>query len=179
MSIYELMREPPAGVATGRGADGESLLLLHAPLQGAGGEARSAGGEAQSIAAVATTLTRYVPTEALAMYTAILPFLVSKTTALSKQDYTGRWIVVGVIAAVAIMYAAGRHRHERRATSEGIQWGVLARRCGVVLVAYAAWVCVVPGSPFNAFSWYTPATGAAIGILTAGVLGGLTYLFEP
>ena len=177
MSIYGLMREPPAGAAAGRGADGESLL--HAPLQGADGEARSIGGEAQNIAAVAITLTRYVPTEALALYTAILPFLVSKTTALSNQNYTGRWIVVGVIAAVAMMYAAGRHRHERGAASEGIQWGVLTRRCGVVLVAYAAWVCVVPGSPFNAFSWYTPATGAAIGILTAGVLGGLTYLFEP
>jgi uncharacterized membrane protein YozB (DUF420 family) len=167
VSIYRLMREetkPPA------------LAGIGAPLRGHEGERETKS--PKSPQDVADILTKYLPAEVVVLYTAILPFLVPKDTALNQQDFTSRWLVAAIVAVIALIYAVGLYRRGRRAAHKDFQWHVAVGKSATVLVAYVAWVCLVPGSPFNAFHWYTPSTGAVIGLLAGGALGALAVLFE-
>jgi len=127
---------------------------------------------------VASTLSKYIPSEAVALYVAVLPFLVPKNTALDQQHYGTRWVVAGAIALIAVIYAVGLYRKDRRAKTLTFLWQVAFWKSAAVLIAFTGWVCVVPGSPFNSFSWYSPSLGAVIGLVVGGLLGALAAAFE-
>lgn len=130
---------------------------------------------ASPIAAVATELTRYIPTEAIGVYTAFLPFLVKDGQPLTEQDFTARWILTAAVAALAVFYAVGVYRKEILKRGQSFHWPPL--RTATVLIAFVAWVMVIPGSPFQEFSWYSPSLGGAVGIFAVGVLGALSLWF--
>ena len=117
-----------------------------------------------SVTAVAATLSAYVPTEAIALYTSALAFLIPDDTPAPRQGYADRWILAGVVMILAVLYAVGIARREQKllGADVAVPWATVL----VVIVAFTAWVCVIPGSPFNAFEWYTPSRGAVIGMVT-------------
>jgi hypothetical protein len=119
-------------------------------------------------ARTAADLARFIPTEALALYTAILPFLVPKDTPLSEQDFTSRWVLAIGVGILAVLFAVGVYKKAVEARGQPFRWP--PRRTLTVVVAYAAWVCVIPGSPLNDFGWYTPSIGAIIGLVAATLL---------
>jgi hypothetical protein len=123
---------------------------------------------ASQVAAAATELSRYVPTEAIGLYTAILPFLVKDGTPLSEQTYTARWVLAGGVALIALLFAVGVYRKEVLKRGGSFRWPV--KRSLTVLFAFAAWVAVIPGSPFQDFSWFSPAIGGIIGLVAVAVL---------
>jgi uncharacterized membrane protein len=165
MSIYRLMRE-------------EATRAPKAPTSHWQEALRGRASKPKSAADAASILTKYLPSEVVVLYIAILPFLVPKDKALNHQHYGGRWAVAGVVALIAVIYALGVYRKDRRAKTASFEWHVAIGKSAAVLLAFAAWVCVVPGSPFNSLSWYTPSTGAVIGFLTGGALGALAVAFE-
>lgn len=141
------------------------------------GEGRAAAPDspANEVAAIATELTRYIPTEAVGLYTAALPFLVSNTIPLSDQHYTGRWILVGAVAFFAVLYAVGVFKNEIEKRGEHFRWP--PKRTVVILFSFVAWVMVIPGSPFEDFSWYTPSLGALVGLGATAALSLFTLWF--
>lgn len=164
MSIYSLMQDAARGGPNRR-------VSWHAPLQ-------SRASKPKTPQDVASILTKYLPTEIVALYIAILPFLVPKNEPLTHQNYAGRWAVASIVGGIGILYALGLYRREVRTRSSSFRWSVALGKSGTVLLAFAAWVCVVPGSPFNSISWYTPSVGAIIGLLVGSLLGALAILFE-
>lgn len=56
------------------------------------------------LSAVTEKLMRYIPTEAVALYTAILPFLVPKETPLNQQDFTSRWWLAAGVGIAAVLF---------------------------------------------------------------------------
>jgi hypothetical protein len=129
-------------------------------------------------AALGAELARYVPTEAVTLYTAILPFLVSEDEPLTDQDYTSRWVLAIGVGIFALIYAIGVYRREMK--GRGKTFKVPPRRTAVVAFAYAAWVFVLPGSPFSDFSWYSPTLGAIGGLVAAALIGlGVLWFGEP
>jgi hypothetical protein len=129
-------------------------------------------------AAIGAELARYVPTEAVTLYTAILPFLVSEDTPLADQDYTSRWVLAIGVGIFAVLYAVGVYRRE--ITARKAPFKVPPKRTAVVAFAYAAWVFVLPGSPFNDFGWYTPTIGAIGGLVAAALIAlGILWFGEP
>jgi hypothetical protein len=139
------------------------------------GRAATPDKPSSSLATVASELTRYIPTEAVATYTAILPFLVSDSSPLSEQNYTGRWILAGAVAVAAVLFAVGVYKSEIEARGKKFRWP--PKRTGVVLFAFVGWVFVIPGSPFASFGWYTPSIGAIGGIAANTVLALVTLWF--
>jgi hypothetical protein len=130
---------------------------------------RAAGDDLHGVpAAVAAELVRYVPTEAVALYTAILPFLVPEDAPLSSQDYTSRWYLAAGVAVAAVLFAVGVYRREVIARGGVFHWPV--RRTTTVVAAYAAWVFAIPGSPLNSFTWYSPPLGAIAGLVTGAAI---------
>src|SRR2546426_12560577 len=63
-------------------------------------------------ALIAAGLTRYIPTEAVALYTAILPFLVPKGTPLDKQDFTSRWWLAIGVGVAAVLFSIGIYKRQ-------------------------------------------------------------------
>jgi hypothetical protein len=129
---------------------------------------------APSASSVAETLARYIPSEALAVYSSVLAFLVADDKPLDEQPSGARWAVAAAVAVLAVLYSVGLHRRAMLAAGKHFAWPVA--KTLTVLVAFGAWVCVIPGSPMSTFSWYSPATGAIVGILVNALLGA-TALF--
>ena len=166
MSIAALMNEAAAEATRAERAPREvSRVQAH--------RRRAADSMSQTnVGSIAGDLSRYLPTEAVALYTGVLPFLVPKSKALSHQDYTSRyWLAIGV-GVFAILYAVGLYRREVRARGGEFHWP--PKKTVTVVVAYVAWVCVIPGSPLGSLSWYTPAIGAVIGIVASAGIGLFT-----
>lgn len=173
MSIVALMqdaavaRDPSKNVGRGR----------KAALKKAGVDRRSDAPEtpASPFAAVATELTRYIPVEAIGLYTAILPFLVNDGKPLTEQDFTARWVLTFGVALLGVLFAVGVYRKEMKKRDQAFRWP--PKRTITVLAAFAAWVMVIPGSPFQDFSWYSPTIGGIAGLVTVAVLGLFSLWF--
>jgi len=141
-----------------------------------GGEERPASAEqpALPMASIATELTRYIPTEAVGVYIAALPFLLGSAP-LGDDTYTDRWILAGVVAVLAILFGVGVFRAQVQRRGERFRWP--PKRTAIILFAFTAWVILIPGSPFAEFSWYTPARGAVIGLVASAILAVYTLWF--
>jgi thiosulfate reductase cytochrome b subunit len=130
----------------------------------------------------ATDLARYVPTEAIALYIAILSGAFGALTLpAGKQadqlDYSSRWhfyfIMLAVTAALVwLIYAAKTRAHDRRRRDVPIF------EMAVAVVAMAAWAAALPDTPFADFRWYggwfsaiTLATTTALLPLIAAAFG--------
>lgn len=146
--------------------EGESAPLAGPP----------AGAAQDASTGVAATLAAYVPTEAVALYTTALAFLVPAHPSAQPQHYDRRWVLAIVVAVLAVLYAVGTVRREQRRARRPfvMPWSKVV----VVIVAFAAWVCVIPGSPFNSFGWYSPPLGAVIGMVTQSALGAAGLFFD-
>lgn len=81
------------------------------------------------------------------------------------------------MARLAVFYAVGLARREqpRRSRRATVPWAKIL----VVLIAFTAWVCVIPGSPFNSMDWYTPARGAVVGMFIQAALGVSALFRDP
>ena len=140
---------------------------------------RKPAGNQTGAAAVASELLTYLPTEAVALYTGILPFLLPKASKTASQpSYTGRWILAGGVAVAAVLWGVGIFRREVLARKQTFRWPI--RRTAIILIAYTGWVFVIPGSPCNAFGWYSPSLGAIIGIAANALIGlGILWFGPP
>jgi hypothetical protein len=173
MSIVALMQDaaeandPNTNVTRGR----------KATLKAGRGDRRADAPEppASPFAAVATELTRYIPTEAIGLYTVILPFMVSEGKPLTEQNFTGRWLLSLGVAILALLFAVGVYRKEVKSRGQEFHWP--PKRTITVLVAFVAWVMVIPGSPFQDFSWFSPVIGGIVGFATVAVLGLFSLWF--
>jgi Zn-dependent protease len=167
MSIVALMQD--GAVAESRLPNARRKRGRRAEISGQGDHRADAPDPpASQVAAATTELARYIPTEAIGLYTAILPFLVKEGTPLSDQTYMGRWVLAIGVAVIAVLFAVGVYRKEVLKREGTFRWPI--KRTSVVLVAFAAWVAVIPGSPFQDFSWYTPAIGGIIGLVAVAAL---------
>lgn len=167
MSIVAFMQD--GAVAHSRVPKARRLRGRKAELVGQGDRRPAAPDPpASQVAAAATELSRYIPTEAIGLYTAILPFLVKDGTPLSEQSYTARWILAGGVAVIALLFAVGVYRKEVLKRGGSFRWPI--KRTLTVLFAFAAWVAVIPGSPFQDFSWFSPAIGGIIGLVAVAAL---------
>jgi hypothetical protein len=122
-------------------------------------------------------LTRYIPTEAIALYVAVLPFLVPKDVALVDQDFTSRWCLAIGVCGAAVLFAVGVYRRDVFSRGEDFRWPL--RKTIIVGLAYWAWVFAIPASPLNAFDWYSPSLGAIVGIVTSAVIALFELWFGP
>jgi hypothetical protein len=166
MSIARTMQRAArhSAVSTATGSAAEKLRSRRRATAEAGADEPPAS----RAASIASELTTYIPAEAVALYTGVLPFLISNEKPLQAQDTTGRWILAGAVAALAVAWAAGVYRQELRARGKKFRFPL--GRTALMLIAYAAWIVVVPGSPFNAFDWYTPAAGAIAGLVAISLI---------
>lgn len=110
----------------------------------------------------ANELARWIPTEAVALYTAILagafgPLSVPAGKALKDLNFSSRWLfyfamLAATAALVWLIYAA--KTRETPAKSPGKRRNVPVFEMGMAVAAMAAWAAALPDSPFATFDWY-------------------------
>ncbi|HEX2084991.1 MAG TPA: hypothetical protein VHF89_04860 [Solirubrobacteraceae bacterium] len=125
---------------------------------------------------VAAALASRIPAEAIAVYTGVLAFLVKDDEPLNEQGYGKVWALAAVVAVLAVMYGVGVYRQKLKAANKPFKFPVW--RAVNILIAFAAWVCVIPGSPLQEFDWYSPDVGAIIAIVTNAFLGALALFID-
>jgi cytochrome bd-type quinol oxidase subunit 2 len=106
----------------------------------------------------ATDVARYVPTEAIGLYIAILTgafgaLRLPPNKRLDQLDYSSRWhfylIMLAVTAGLVwLIYAAKTRAHDRRRRD------VPVFEMAVAVIAMAAWAAALPDTPFADFHWY-------------------------
>jgi hypothetical protein len=110
----------------------------------------------------ANELARWVPTEAIALYAAILagafgPLSVPAGKALEDLNFSSRWhfyfVMLGVSAALVWLIYAAKIR-ETPAKSPGKRANVPIFEMAMAVAAMAAWAAALPDTPFATFDWY-------------------------
>jgi hypothetical protein len=109
----------------------------------------------------ATELARYIPTEAIGLYLAILgafaPLVATVGKPIDMLDFTSRWRFYTIMLAVTaglvwLIYAA--KQAETPAKQRGKRFNIPIFEMAVAVVAMAAWTAALPDSPFEDFHWY-------------------------
>jgi hypothetical protein len=110
----------------------------------------------------ASELARYIPTEALGLYIAILASAFAHLNTpvgptLDMLNFSSRWhfyffMLLATAALVWLVYAA--KQRETPAKQPGKRYNVPLLEMAVAVTAMAAWGAALPDSPFADFSWY-------------------------
>lgn len=110
-------------------------------------------------------LTRYIPTEAITLYVALLGVI----GATSASD-GGRWVAFAIFAvatpAMAWIDWKIRVRHTRDG-DRSLTRPLLGFNLGAATVAFAAWAFSLPASPFSQFGWYDPKWGGFVALVVS------------
>lgn len=106
----------------------------------------------------ASDVARYIPTEAIGLYIAILAGAFAKLTPKPPKkfyqlDFSGRWhfyfAMLAITAALVwLVYAAKTRSQDRRRRDVPVFEMVIA------VFAMAAWAAALPDSPWADFKWY-------------------------
>ena len=121
-------------------------------------------------------VTQWVPTEAVGLYVAFLGLF-------SPSGSAGRWIMFGVGISFTVLFLAlnsalvhkravdsWRKEGEKGQRPPGIAAWRLAVLLTICLVAFVAWACALPATPF--LDWWSDATlvgGGAVLVLAAAL----------
>ncbi len=141
----------------------------------------------------ASDVARYIPTEAIAIYIAILvgafgPLKLVAGMKASDLDYSSRWhfffIMLGVtVALVWLIYAA--KTRETPAKDPDKRYNIPVFEMAIAAVALAAWAAALPDTPFADFHWYggwfaptVLATATALLPLIAAAAGRTAPTYE-
>lgn len=158
-----------------------------------GGGVRSDDPERQAIFGAATTpdggvvptvapkpleeLARYIPTEAVTMYLALLGVV-----GVASGGFTGRWIAFAIFAiATPLMVWVDWEIKVRSAV--GVDRGKTRRflifNAVAAMLAFAALGFALPASPFSQFQWYDPKWGGFAALVVPYLLTKGEALFLP
>jgi hypothetical protein len=105
-------------------------------------------------------LARYIPAEALALYTAVLsgafdPLTPRPGEQPSDLDYSSRWwFFLGACAATAVLVYL---IYKAKTSASGYEKGradLPVFEMSLAVVALAAWASALPDTPFADFAWY-------------------------
>lgn len=122
-------------------------------------------------------LTRYIPTEAITLYVALLGVV-----GAAGASYTGRWIAFAlfVLLTPSMAYVDWRIAARRYLRSDRGAGRVLLRfNLGAATIAFAAWAFSLPASPFNEFAWYDPKWGGFVALAASIALTKAEALALP
>jgi hypothetical protein len=125
-------------------------------------------------AGIAARLTRWIPTETIALYVAFLalltPLVVSRQEdACRLNSFTGRWIALGAFAAASCLLALLLHVAKVRRTHEPFRWPVW--EMVVAPVAFAAWALALPDTPLYSACGYDAEVGGFIVLAVTVTIG--------
>ncbi len=122
-------------------------------------------------------LARYIPTEAVTMYLALLGVV-----GVTSGSFTGRWIAFAIFAiATPLMVWLDWEIKARSAPSvdRDKRRRFLVFNAAAALLAFAALGFALPASPFSQFHWYDPKWGGFAALVVPYVLTKGEALFLP
>lgn len=122
-------------------------------------------------------ITRYIPTEALTIYLALLGLI-----GVTSGDFTGRWIAFAIFAVatpgmVLVDWLILRRRDRQAKTKAGKK--LLYFNAAAATIAFVAWAFALPATPFAEFDFYDPKWGGFAALVVSYGLTKSEALFLP
>jgi len=116
-----------------------------------------------------TQLTKYIPTEIVAAYTAVVGVLPVDARSCGG-DFTVRWVALGAFALLTPVTVQTVYVIKRRvAGNVGPQLATF--ELSVALIAFLAWATLLPLTPLLTWCWWKPSYGTAIGLTVLLLIG--------
>ena len=126
----------------------------------------------------AEQLARYIPTEVVTVYVAIVA---AQQQAAASEDtkWVTFWIMLGLTPVVTWLLLAIRLRASKMPLpinpKQWPYWKAIA-----ACIAFTAWAFALPETPFKSVAWYADgAYGSPVLLATTVLLGLLGGLFDP
>lgn len=123
---------------------------------------------------VLNQLMRYIPTESITLYVAVLalfsPLKAPQNKKVADLSFQGRWINFATFCALTLVLVPLLCLAKNRAAKKPWKWPVFEML--VAPIAFAAWALSLPDTPLRTISGYKEAIGAAM-VLGATVLIGV------
>jgi hypothetical protein len=130
-----------------------------------------------SASAPLDALARYIPTEAIALYLALLGAIGASTS-----GYMGRWIAFGVFLFATPLLIFIDWKIKSRGASRpdpGLARKLLTFNLIAATLAFAAWGFSLPASPFGAMSFYDERWAGFVALAVSVALGKAEALVLP
>ena len=116
-------------------------------------------------------LTRHLPTELVAAYTAVVGLLpAADASRVCDADFTARWVAFAVFAALTPLAILVAYRAKRRAAG-GSGPGVPLFELVIASAAYIAWAVALPLAPIWSWCEWNPQYGVALAVTALFVIG--------
>jgi hypothetical protein len=116
-------------------------------------------------------LTKYIPTEIVAAYTAVVGVLpVDAAQRSCGGDFTARWVALGAFALLTPATVQTVYVIKRRAANN-IGPQVATFELSVALIAFLAWAALLPLTPLSTWCWWKPSYGTAVGLTVLLLIG--------
>jgi hypothetical protein len=123
---------------------------------------------------VLNQLMRYIPTESITLYIAILalfnPLKAPTGKTIADLSFQGRWINYAVFCALTLVLVPLLTLSKTRGAGKPFKWPLF--EMAVAPIAFTAWAFALPDTPLRTISGYKEAIGATL-VLTATVLIGV------
>lgn len=119
-------------------------------------------------------LMRYIPTESITLYVAVLalfsPLKAPTGKTVADLSFQGRWINFAGFCALTIVLVPLLTLTKSRGAGKAFKWPLF--EMAVAPIAFAAWAFALPDTPLRTINGYKEAIGAAL-VLGATVLIGV------
>lgn len=139
----------------------------HSPLR----EQRPAAATDERTTDVLGQLTKYIPTEIVVAYTAVVGALpLDSAQQVCDGDFTARWTAAICFAVLTPVTVQALYVIKRRAAGNHSP-RIASFELAISLVAFLAWGALLPLSPI--FSWcsWQPSYGTAVGVTVLLLIG--------
>jgi hypothetical protein len=125
-------------------------------------------------------LTRWIPSETLLLYVALLAALGTLKPIDGKEvhelDYSSRWIALWVFLGVTYLLVLGLSYGKARRAKKTFKWPLFEML--VAPLAFAGWAVALPDTPLLDFKGYSTAVGGFILLAVTIGIAVLAYIFN-
>jgi hypothetical protein len=127
---------------------------------------------------IVNQLTRYIPTETVALYVAFLSTIGSLAIPSDRKvcevSFTSRWVGLIALAVVSSLLALGLTYGKARQSKQTFTWPVFEMI--VAPIAFAAWAFALPDTPLLDICGYSAAWGGFIVLVTTVAIAVVAWV---
>jgi hypothetical protein len=129
---------------------------------------------------IVNQLTRWIPSETVLLYVALLATYGTLKPVNGKKvyelDYTSRWVALWTFLVVTVLLVIGLTYGKARRNGKKFTWPIF--ELIIAPISFVAWAVALPDTPLLDFNGYSIAVGGFILLAVTVGVSVLAYIFD-